>query len=527
MNVNLEDQIFTQSNELGVAFTSSSPFVGYHYRTQPNLPPSTDTIIPSSILAQAMPLEPSTPLSRAASSGTPPSISTGVASNSVSEPDTLMASTSGHTLRRATYDGVTYPISSLSPFTDPPVTLLVGGPASPSKETEPIPFYIHKNVLTAISPFFRAAFEMKPQATFSEGTSRTMKLPEDRPGDFAYLLQWVYWQLSNTPCNASAHGQYSHHVSLNAPDNSALSLWHPSIDIPLSRYQAYKATKKADKTLAGVVEKQPRPSAFFTTVNAVDWHFGLAMEPHTQQPLTQLSAQPTIEPEAVKENTLNTCHPTHPTIPRQKRLVRPLPPAFGPLIRLYVLADKYALPTSLKQDICKRVREVGREGKCVPDADDVAMLWEDVLGDAGEGHAHQCIGGESGVERMGLKDTVLEMYDALSTKSFRGLFFPSPATSSLAEELESESAVQRRPRDDVDEAYRWHPVFMRDLLARKFEGDSAATTAVVSHGREVVSGRDGTLESFGELGLVRRRARFPSLCGVSNRSGEEVLGGSP
>ena len=440
-----------------------------------------------------------------------------------------MSSISSHARRHATYDAANPSPSTLaarrlaspsvSPFTAPPVTLLVGGLASPGKETKPVPFYVHEDVLTKISPFFRAAFELESQAAFSEGVSRTMKLPEDRPEDFAYLLQWVYWQLSNSPCGTHASDPYPALISLQDTHTSVLSLWHPSIDIPLSHYQAYKAMKQADKVIAAAAEKLTDSPPYLSSVDANDWQFGLALQPNIQAP----QAQRTLAYETAKDSTQSPNEGIQPPSPQKPKLVRPPPPIFGPLIRLYILADKYALPTSLKRDLCARVRDVGREGKCVPDADDIAMLWEGIFEDAS---------GKS--EREGnqtsLKETVLEMYEALSNRSFRGLFYPSsiaPTTSTGAEATEKRAQSSTQLQVEGDEAFQWHAVFMRDLLARKFEGGNAVATTAASGGRRQGGGNDREWVSFGELGRVRRRERFPSLYGVNNRGGEEVLGGGP
>lgn len=503
MNDEAESQISTQANEFGVAFTSSSPFVGYHYATQqPITSSSIDRVSASSIVARATAMEASTPMSRATSSSSHSSSRTAVACISDFESDAEVASTSSHALHAA-YNRAAYSISSSSPFTAPPVTLLVGGPKSPSRETWPVTFYVHENVLTQISPFFRAGFELNSQAAFSEGVSRTMQLPEDRPEDFAYLLQWVYWQLSNTPPSTHTPEQYPALVSLQGSNTSALSLWHPSIDIPLSHFQAYRAMKEADKALAGVAKDLSEPPPLLSTIDANDWHFGLALQSNIQQSQVQppASMQPTVSIETAKDDAQASTDSSAPDTTQKPKIVRPPPPAFGPLVRLYVLADKYALPTSLKRDICARVRDVGKQGKCVPDADDIATIWESVLEDA-EGHYGR------GDEQTNPKDTILEMYERLSTKSFRELFFAEG-------------------QDGAEEVYHWHPVFMRDLLARKFGGCNAATTVVASDGRKGVEGEDGGWESFGELGRARRRERFPSLYGVTNRSGEEVLGGAP
>ena len=40
-----------------------------------------------------------------------------------------------------------------------------------------------------------------------------------------------------------------------------------------------------------------------------------------------------------------------------------------------MLADRWDV-RELKSEVCRRVREVGREAKCVPEREDVEMLWE-------------------------------------------------------------------------------------------------------------------------------------------------------
>ena len=498
---------------------------------------------PSSIIVRATVIDPSTLLSRAASSSSHTTSSTTLASASDSELDAEMPSTSSHARGHTTYDASNPSLSKMaarrmaspfvSPFTAPPVTLLVGGLSSPSKEIKPVPFYVHEDVLTRMSAFFRAAFQLGSHASFSEGVSRTMKLPEDRPEDFAYLLQWVYWQLSNAPLSIQPSEQFPAVISLQASDSSALSLWHISIDIPLSHFHAYRALKKAEKVISAAVKEHPEAQPYLSTVDANDWHFGLAQQPPIQQGQILALTQQTFATEAPKETSPVPADTASPSSPWQKqKLVRPPPPVFAPLIRLYILADKYSLPTSLKRDICNRVQQVGTEGKCVPDAENIVMLWDGVLETASQ------------QEGTNLKDTVLGMYAALSTKSFGGLFYCSSTNASSSHlvgledgrgQAQAHVTTDVKVRDGGEEAYQWDPVFMRDLLARKFEGRGhVGTNTAVTLGSEGGGGRGGMGNdggewvSFGELGRVRRRReRFPSLYGVRNRSGEEVLGGSP
>ncbi|KXL49817.1 hypothetical protein M433DRAFT_33795, partial [Acidomyces richmondensis BFW] len=47
---------------------------------------------------------------------------------------------------------------------------------------------VHKELLTAASPFFAAALN----STFAEGTNQAVTLPEEKPEIFEWFLQWLY-----------------------------------------------------------------------------------------------------------------------------------------------------------------------------------------------------------------------------------------------------------------------------------------------------------------------------------------------
>ncbi|KAF2717852.1 hypothetical protein K431DRAFT_206210, partial [Polychaeton citri CBS 116435] len=49
-------------------------------------------------------------------------------------------------------------------------------------------FLVHKELLTAASPFFAAALN----GTFAEGLDQTVRLPEEKPDIFEWFLQWLY-----------------------------------------------------------------------------------------------------------------------------------------------------------------------------------------------------------------------------------------------------------------------------------------------------------------------------------------------
>ena len=57
------------------------------------------------------------------------------------------------------------------------------------------PFYVHLEALCAVSPFFAAAFNKT--YNFAESSSATIHLPEARPEDFEYFIQWLYTHTLN------------------------------------------------------------------------------------------------------------------------------------------------------------------------------------------------------------------------------------------------------------------------------------------------------------------------------------------
>jgi hypothetical protein len=80
----------------------------------------------------------------------------------------------------------------------------------------------------------------------------------------------------------------------------------------------------------------------------------------------------------------------------QLTVPRPTPPAFGPLVRLWLFAERLDIRGGLRDDIVERVLDLSRLGNCVPGMEDVWVLWESGV-DCGGG------GGK-------LKDLVLDLY---------------------------------------------------------------------------------------------------------------------
>ena len=331
-----------------------------------------------------------------------------------------------------------------------------------------------------------------------------MRLPEERPEDFAYMLQWVYWRLSN-----------QHDRDFGAAGGG---LWHAGIDEPLEAYRLYREKRKIVRQ-ADSVQKEKEGRQRYTGATSTIGAIVSGMPVPQAQPLPP--SQPTQTQAAIDTVTSNDATPQNPeqasTQPSKSKLTRPQPPAFGPLVRLYILADKYSLPTQLKQDICTRVRDAGREARCVPDADDVALLWDSTLEHVSTSHSDE--------EEPNLKAVVLTLYENLGVRSFQGLFFGVASTSDSALPMENGEAmgagiaaqgVADEVGDGYEDAWKWHPNFMRDLMHRMFaKVNEASITA--ANGKGDKAGEVAMERVVGDgLGRIRRTERFPSLYGAAS-----------
>jgi hypothetical protein len=281
----------------------------------------------------------------------------------------------------------------LSPFASRSISLVVGADGSHAGKPRPVVLSAHEELLTNISPFFAAALRRSHiGGSFAEAHTGIIRLPDDRPDDVSLLLQWAYWRtlLEKTRVLAmiSTTATTSSPSITTATTPSAL-LYHHAIDPSVHRYQKWRAEKR------------------------------------------------------LLEQTFGPSSPEVRGFKKQRK--HPRPPAFGPLIRLYILADKYDVQGGLRADIVRRIEEVSRDANCVPDREDVDMLWDGLLEDvAYEG---------------GLKSAVLKLFVGLNGRSLRGLF-----------------------RDVGDgeggeEYVGWHPAFMRDLLLAMFEAKESAVAA--------------------------------------------------
>ena len=196
------------------------------------------------------------------------------------------------------------------PFDSRPVLLLVG--------RYEYPFYVHEHLLTAISPFFRAALDTRSPRNavqsasesggFLESRTRTIKLPEEIPEDMKYFLQWLY------------------------TTHSAGRLYAPATNPKTNIFVSDHITGARCPTIYGMA-----------TAEQALWH-------------------PKIDPFL-------------PSFTKQDGQQ----PAFGPLIRLYFLSDRLCIPDSpgMRDQIIDRILQVSVQANAFPGAHDIKKLWED------------------------------------------------------------------------------------------------------------------------------------------------------
>ncbi|KAK5079879.1 hypothetical protein LTR70_005317 [Exophiala xenobiotica] len=356
------------------------------------------------------------------------------------------------------------------------VTLSIGGPASPAQECSSLKLYIHESLLTNNSPVFRAMLSQPAQnaneslTTWTEARTKNIRLPEDRVADWAVLAKWLYSGGSETNTLSANDVEQLNGLSLLAQvvekqpgltDSTAMLAafdyvtWRQdrdsrrgktTVDVskppPSSRFHPYRLHEQAlEKIKAGVAAEDVEKELDCIIVGAADI--------------------------AGKEGR------TEPEAPR------PAPPALGPLVRLYILADKYAMDesarrsslfeprspspassdsadaatarnpniTSIKVQIILRLRAINKLANVVPDREDIERLWSNIID-----------------KHDPLKLTIIEIYARLTKKSLERIIDSNNTNITRSETDVKWSVVNGA--EDVE----WHPGFLRQLLVRRESG---------------------------------------------------------
>lgn len=349
---------------------------------------------------------------------------------------------------------------SLCPYSSPIVTLVVGGPNSPAAELSPTRFHIHEAFLHGCSPVFRSMLTPFVSTEFSdrgeeclqkrqgytvpwlEARTRTISLPEDRIADWEMLSKWLYCQSTPTRYKANCLTAATLHTCdgqdlLNCMVQGQPGLRHDDVNNAVQQYLDW-------------LPKRKRCAATSTRQSS------LAEEQEVDDIETKV--QHHIDSRPASDGSVHFTFSTSSLAQYHEGNIdqRPLPPALGPLIRLYILADKYIIAESnsstssmtmtystersstrsddlidveeqsLKSQIALRLRAINKLAKVVPDKDDIDRLWSNVVL---ESHLDP------------LKTAILEMFARLSLSSLRRVF----------------------SQDNGE----WHAGFLRDLLMWK------------------------------------------------------------
>ena len=195
-----------------------------------------------------------------------------------------------------------------------PVELRIGLP--PRQK----PLYIHRDLLTAVSPVFATMLDTTGNnGGFKEAQEGIIPFPDDRVEDWTYFLQWL--------CNKGGFtlGQSN-------------PLYHPLVDDLLEEFNSYKAKREAIKKAIAAEPRAQDSTVSHTIAAAAIANTGGVMSDDSN------------EKQRRKEEIDRRAGP------------QPKPPQFGPLFRLYLLADKYHVWDGLREEIVRRVWEVAYGG---------------------------------------------------------------------------------------------------------------------------------------------------------------------
>ena len=322
------------------------------------------------------------------------------------------------------------------PFLSPPIRLVVGGPESPSAETEPVTFYAHAHLLTSISDFFAAA--LKPTYSFNEGSQQQIWLPEERPEDIRFLLKYVY------AC-ASTHDEQEERSRILRN---------------VTRKQATKLSVKADSYDKGNVE--PKIDAGYHLLLDQSRRSGIRQDTlwhHKVNP--PLDALSQWKCHVAKFKQVENCGDISELVGTP-----PSPPAFGPFIRLYLLAERLQISKcSLRDDICDRLLYVSQASSAVPGADDIYALFDTLPLSAWS---------------RGLPKLVTDLYIGLNCRCLLG--------------------------KEVDQGEVWHDGFLRQIIGALME-EHVNLSKLSVHGK-ASDDSDVPNGDFGDIHIGRLRRKW-------------------
>lgn len=399
------------------------------------------------------------------------------------------------------------------------VTLVVGGPASPAQERSPTKFYIHEPLLVESSPVFRAMLS-RPNHDDRPGTSpsvwkeahtKEIHLPEDRVSDWAMLAKWLYSggiaanTLSTQDVERLGGLDLLQQIREKQPglaDSAATSAvadfvaWRES-----QRPKRYKRTIDLSK-LVGASAAAQGPSCS----GGYMWYRAKTLI-DAGQPVEHV--EKTLHCNVVGAAAGTTTTTAAAATAQEETaeglgLPRPAPPALGPLLRLYILTDKYGIDdgvrprfsspgprlkgpccssdsadadadadtasegttseTSLSHQIVLRLRAINKVANVVPGREDIDRLWSAVV-----------LGEDA------LKTEVVQMYARMNRRSFESVFGRCSADGGggdgHARGREGDGGtrlgIHGHGWGDGSADEEWHPAFLRAVMVSRETGAGA------------------------------------------------------
>lgn len=216
-------------------------------------------------------------------------------------------------------------------------------------------YIIHPAILSLHSAFFAAAF--RPDG-FKEGRENVLDLPKERQQVVESYLHWAYFgeiyqtQVDDLEIDLEAEENWEvvRFARLPTPPSSPL----------ISKADVYMVSPEPPSTRLG--------SNVATSTTQIDASSSPPSSPSSAATLVS-ERQHSISGDSL----LSTVSTVSSTSPAEKKLI---PPAYGPLIRLYDFADRLCIP-ALKRAIIEKVAFVSDSTNSCPNANDTWLLFEE------------------------------------------------------------------------------------------------------------------------------------------------------
>ena len=258
------------------------------------------------------------------------------------------------------------------------------------------------------------------ETNWLEAQNNIIQLPEDRVADWEMMCQYLYSEaiggdrLRNRFSAESAEPLAGEDL-LDSMISEQPGLDDEDVEHKIRQYLTWRS------------QGQPGRSQSTSNPSPV----GASQSTSTEEKTNEIvPAAPSSVVDGKPDQASDGTSPATTLINNQQR---PLPPSFGPLIRLYILADKYAiLDPRLKQQISLRISVMNRLAHIVPDHYDIERIWTSIPLPS---------------TKDALKSCVLEIFAKLKPQVLRRILHAS--------------------EEEADDECEWSADFLKDLLLLK------------------------------------------------------------